>query len=59
MSGDRGRHWAGHRAGQHLDIRLTADDGYTATRSYSIASVPDGELVEITVERLASGEVSP
>jgi ferredoxin-NADP reductase len=51
--------WPGHQAGQHLDLRLTAEDGYTATRSYSIASVPDGESVEITVERLRHGEVSP
>jgi len=50
--------WAGHRAGQHLDIRLTADDGYQAERSYSIASAP-GEPVAITVERLDDGEVSP
>jgi ferredoxin-NADP reductase len=51
--------WPGHQAGQHVDIRLTAEDGYTASRSYSIASVADGELVEITVERLDDGEVSP
>ena len=51
--------WPGHEAGQHLDLRLTAEDGYTATRSYSIASVPDGESVEVTVERLSDGEVSP
>ena len=51
--------WPGHLAGQHVDVRLTAEDGYTATRSYSIASVPAGELVEITVERLDDGEVSP
>jgi ferredoxin-NADP reductase len=51
--------WDGHLAGQHVDVRLTAEDGYTATRSYSIASVPDGTLVEITVERLDDGEVSP
>jgi ferredoxin-NADP reductase len=51
--------WPGHEAGQHLDLRLTAEDGYTATRSYSIASVPDGESVEVTVERLIDGEVSP
>jgi ferredoxin-NADP reductase len=51
-------HWLGHRAGQHLDVRLTADDGYTAERSYSIASAP-GEPVAITVERLEGGEVSP
>ena len=50
--------WAGHRAGQHLDVRLTADDGYQAERSYSIASAP-GEPVAITVERLDDGEVSP
>ena len=50
--------WPGHEAGQHLDLRLTAEDGYTATRSYSIASVPDGESVEVTVERLKDGEVS-
>jgi ferredoxin-NADP reductase len=50
--------WPSHRAGQHLDIRLTADDGYQAERSYSIASAP-GEPVAITVERLDDGEVSP
>jgi ferredoxin-NADP reductase len=50
--------WPGHRAGQHLDVRLTADDGYTAERSYSIASAP-GEAVMLTVERLDDGEVSP
>jgi ferredoxin-NADP reductase len=50
--------WAGHRAGQHLDVRLTADDGYRAERSYSIAAAP-GEPVAITVERLDNGEVSP
>jgi ferredoxin-NADP reductase len=50
--------WLGHRAGQHLDVRLTADDGYTAERSYSIASAP-GEPAAITVERLEGGEVSP
>jgi ferredoxin-NADP reductase len=51
--------WPGHQAGQHVDVRLTADDGYTATRSYSIASPPSGEQVEVTVERLPDGEVSP
>jgi ferredoxin-NADP reductase len=51
-------HWPGHRAGQHLDVRLTADDGYAAERSYSIASAP-GEPAAITVERLEGGEVSP
>ena len=50
--------WLGHRAGQHLDVRLTAEDGYRAERSYSIASAPD-EPVAITVERLEDGEVSP
>jgi ferredoxin-NADP reductase len=50
--------WAGHRAGQHVDVRLTADDGYQAERAYSIASAP-GELLAITVERLDDGEVSP
>jgi ferredoxin-NADP reductase len=50
--------WAGHRAGQHLDVRLTADDGYAAERSYSIASAP-GEPVAITVQRIDDGEVSP
>jgi ferredoxin-NADP reductase len=51
--------WPGHVAGQHVDVRLTAEDGYSATRSYSIASAPDGERVEVTVERLEGGEVSP
>jgi ferredoxin-NADP reductase len=51
--------WAGHRAGQHVDVRLTAEDGYQAERSYSIASAPDGRRVELTVERLGDGEVSP
>jgi ferredoxin-NADP reductase len=50
--------WPGHRAGQHLDVRLTAEDGYSAERSYSIATA-DGEPVAITVERLDDGEVSP
>jgi ferredoxin-NADP reductase len=50
--------WPGHRAGQHLDVRLTAEDGYRAEREYSIASAPD-EPVAITVERLDDGEVSP
>jgi ferredoxin-NADP reductase len=56
--------WPGHRAGQHVDVRLTAADGYSAQRSYSIAS-PAGDsgaglpLVELTVQRLADGEVSP
>jgi ferredoxin-NADP reductase len=50
--------WPGHRAGQHLDVRLTAEDGYQAQRSYSIASAPE-ERLAITVERLDDGEVSP
>jgi ferredoxin-NADP reductase len=50
--------WQGHRAGQHVDIRLTAEDGYTAERAYSIASAP-GEPLAITVELLDDGEVSP
>ncbi|MFL5920120.1 MAG: ferredoxin reductase [Gaiellaceae bacterium] len=50
--------WGGHRAGQHLDVRLTSEDGYEAQRSYSIASAPDDALA-ITVERLEDGEVSP
>src|ERR1700757_3085707 len=54
------RDWPGHAAGQHVDVRLTAPDGYSAVRSYSIASAPssDGRL-ELTVERLPNGEVSP
>jgi ferredoxin-NADP reductase len=51
--------WPGHRAGQHVDVRLTADDGYQAQRSYSIASAPDDQHLELTVERLDDGEVSP
>jgi ferredoxin-NADP reductase len=50
--------WPGHRAGQHLDVRLTAEDGYSAERSYSIAGAAD-DPVAITVERLDDGEVSP
>src|SRR5260370_17445123 len=51
--------WPGHLAGQHVDVRLTADDGYQAQRSYSIASAPDDSRLAITVERLEDGEVSP
>jgi ferredoxin-NADP reductase len=51
--------WAGHLPGQHVDVRLTAEDGYSAERSYSIASAPGGSRVELTVERLEDGEVSP
>ena len=51
--------WAGHRAGQHVDVRLTAPDGYQTERSYSIASAPEDAYLELTVERLEGGEVSP
>ena len=51
--------WQGHLPGQHVDIRLTAEDGYQAQRSYSIATPADGERLELTVERLDDGEVSP
>ncbi len=53
------REWSGHRAGQHVDVRLTAPDGYQAQRSYSIASSPGDEHLVLTVERLDDGEVSP
>jgi ferredoxin-NADP reductase len=51
--------WPGHRAGQHVDIRLTADDGYQAQRDYSIASAPEDNELMLTIERLEDGEVSP
>ena len=51
--------WPGHLPGQHLDVRLTAPDGYTAQRSYSIASAPRGDEVDLVVEELPDGEVSP
>ncbi len=51
--------WPGHRAGQHVDVRLTAEDGYQAQRSYSIASGPEDSQLVLTVERLDDGEVSP
>jgi ferredoxin-NADP reductase len=52
--------WPGHLAGQHVDVRLTADDGYQTQRSYSIASPPDiGSRIAVTVERIDDGEVSP
>jgi ferredoxin-NADP reductase len=51
--------WEGHRAGQHVDVRLTAEDGYQAQRSYSIASAPEDERLTLTVDRLDDGEVSP
>ena len=50
--------WPGHKAGQHVDVRLTADDGYQAQRSYSIASAPGDARVTLTVEILPDGEVS-
>jgi ferredoxin-NADP reductase len=50
-------HWPGHIAGQHVDVRLTADDGYSAVRSYSIANAPDGDRVELTVVQVPEGEV--
>lgn len=51
--------WPGHLPGQHVDVRLTAEDGYSTQRSYSLASAPDGDLVELTVQRVEDGEVSP
>jgi ferredoxin-NADP reductase len=55
----RAPEWSGHRAGQHVDIRLTAEDGYQVQRSYSIASAPEQQSLVLTVERLDDGEVSP
>ena len=51
--------WGGHLAGQHIDLKLTAEDGYSAQRSYSLSRPADGERVEITVQQIADGEVSP
>src|SRR5918999_3074774 len=51
--------WPGHVAGQHVDVRLTAEDGYQTERSYSIASAPEEPMVALTVERIDDGEVSP
>ncbi len=51
--------WPGHAAGQHVDVRLTAEDGYQAQRSYSIASAPEDPGLALTVERIDDGEVSP
>jgi ferredoxin-NADP reductase len=51
--------WRGHVAGQHVDLRLTAEDGYQAQRSYSIASAPEDPWLALTVERIDDGEVSP
>ena len=50
--------WPGHLAGQHVDVRLTAADGYQAARSYSLAAPADGDLIEITVQEVTDGEVS-
>jgi ferredoxin-NADP reductase len=52
-------HWQGHAPGQHVDLRLTAESGYQAQRSYSIASAPEDQLLSLTVERVDDGEVSP
>jgi ferredoxin-NADP reductase len=51
--------WPGHLPGQHVDVRLTASDGYSAERSYSIANAPDGTRIELTVDEVPDGEVSP
>ena len=51
--------WNGHRPGQHVDVRLTAEDGYQAQRSYSIATPADGDRITLTVEMVEGGEVSP
>jgi ferredoxin-NADP reductase len=51
--------WPGHRAGQHVDVRLTAEDGYQAQRSYSVASPPGADRLELTVVRFDNGDVSP
>jgi ferredoxin-NADP reductase len=51
--------WPGHLPGQHVDVRLTADDGYSTQRSYSLAAPADGDRVELTVQRVDDGEVSP
>jgi ferredoxin-NADP reductase len=51
--------WPGHLPGQHVDVRLTAPDGYSTQRSYSLAAPADDDRVELTVQRVAAGEVSP
>jgi ferredoxin-NADP reductase len=51
--------WGGHLAGQHIDLKLTAEDGYSAQRSYSLSRPADGERIELTVQQIADGEVSP
>jgi ferredoxin-NADP reductase len=50
--------WPGHLAGQHIDVRLTAEDGYTAQRSYSLSHITQGDRIELTVQRIQDGEVS-
>ncbi|QIQ00991.1 ferredoxin reductase [Streptomyces liangshanensis] len=55
----RAPEWRGHAAGQHVDVRLTAEDGYSTQRSYSLASAPGGDRIELTVQRIGDGEVSP
>jgi ferredoxin-NADP reductase len=51
--------WGGHLAGQHIDLKLTAEDGYSAQRSYSLSRPPDGQHIEPTVQQITDGEVSP
>src|SRR5687768_5777015 len=51
--------WPGHLAGQHIDVRLTAEDGYSTQRSYSLAAPPDEDRIEIMVQEVPDGEVSP
>jgi ferredoxin-NADP reductase len=51
--------WGGHLAGQHIDLKLTTEDGYSAQRSYSLGRPADGERIELTVQQIADGEVSP
>src|ERR1700758_3418092 len=51
--------WSGHLAGQHIDLKLTAEDGYSAQRSYSLSRPSDGERIELTVQEIPDGEVSP
>ena len=51
--------WPGHLPGQHVDVRLTAEDGHSTQRSYSIAAPADGDRVELTVQRVTNGEASP
>ena len=51
--------WGGHTAGQHIDLKLTAEDGYSAQRSYSLGNPPDGDRIELTVQQIPGGEVSP